>query len=76
MKVILDIGQCTIEQLEKLVQWLKNAPLPINPGELYTEVGLQNVRVQIKAPKFQTIDLRREEANLVHLRGRAVCSGS
>ncbi len=52
MRIILDIGQISLEQLEKLVQWLKNAPLPINPGELYTEVGIQNVRVQIKAPKI------------------------
>jgi hypothetical protein len=52
MRIVLDIGQVTIEQLRKLVDWLDAAPLPINPGELYTEVGIQNVKVVIKAPKI------------------------
>ncbi len=54
MRIILDIGEISMEKLEKLVEWLKAAPLPLNPGELYTEVGIQNVKVVIKAPKIIT----------------------
>lgn len=42
MRIVLDIGQISLEQLEKLVQWLKNAPLPINPGELTKQLDVEN----------------------------------
>jgi len=52
MRITLEIGEITLDKLEKLVQWLKDAPMPLNPTQLYTEVEIQNVKVQIKAPKI------------------------
>ena len=41
----------TIEDLEKLVVWLKNSPFPLNPLSLQAETGIQGAKVNIKAAK-------------------------
>lgn len=52
MNISIQMGECTLEQLEKVIGWLKTSPMDLNPASIDAIAQTANARVTIRAPRI------------------------